>query len=167
MRNISKFASAVALLVCGCATDSRQAVSGGAYMEREHGQFKAQLNDCSKTYNYDPDNPPKLGEHELAPTERAWRSCVYDGVRKYLIPASVTPGLYENLITTDQILTDNIEKKLITRSQRKNKIDEMISYIDSQEANNIITQDPRAKGEELDKKTKFTRGMVYQLRRGL
>lgn len=136
-------------------------------MEREHGQFKAQLNDCVKTHNYDPDNPPKLGENELAPTERAWRSCVYDAVRKYLIPASATPGLYENLITTDQTLTDNIERKLITRTQRKIKNDEMISYIDSQETNYIISQDPQVKGEEFEKKTDFTRRMIYQLRRGL
>lgn len=134
------------------------------YLEQEQIQFQAAFEQCSKIHGYDPDQLPPLGDYELAPGERAWRACVYDAITTNLVPGSKSPELYRELITTDRILTDNVEKGTVTRADREKKIDSLIETIRTQETGHVIAEDPRMTAEEKERRTGFTRRMVKSMR---
>ena len=158
-------ALAAGLLIAGCASQSREDASGSPYMKEAYAQFKSHLADCTASHDFDPDNAPGLGENELAPTERAWRACAYEGVERYLAPNSKSPELYRRLVTTDRILTDDIEKGTVTRSARKARIEAMVEEIRAQEIDHMLAEDPRMDAERRVETNDFTRRMVEDLRR--
>lgn len=117
----------VALTLClcgGCATLSEE----GA--ER---RMDAHMARCSARHGYDPAAVTGVGEHELAPGEREWRACVYQGIRTLIIPQTAIPQVYENLIAQDTEMTDAIERGTLTRSQRKARIDNLVRVIRQRE----------------------------------
>ncbi|MDJ0950268.1 MAG: hypothetical protein QNJ94_15250 [Alphaproteobacteria bacterium] len=105
------------------------------YMEPAFKQFDAHLADCTKKTGYDPDNvPKKVGKFALAPGEDAWRACAYQGVENILIPQSRAPGLYRSLVDTHKILTTQMQRKIVTRDERRAKIEALIVDIQIEEA---------------------------------
>ena len=155
----------LSLLAAGCAeVQMEKKTIESTYMQQADAQFHARFEDCKRIHNYDSETPPKLGEYDLAPTERAWQECVYDAVRKHLIPATLSPELYEAAIRTSQTLTNGIEKETVTRSQRKEKMDEIIAQIEAEERSNALAEAVGTKTEQEAKKIGFTRRMVHDLR---
>jgi hypothetical protein len=112
------------LLYGGCAT------TGGSPAEKKLVEHMAQ---CSEKYGYDPKKSSDLGEYELGPMEREWRSCVYEGIRTVIIPRTSIPEVYENLIEQDRDMTDAIEKGRLTRSQRESRVNNLIQTIRARE----------------------------------
>ena len=55
-------------------------------------QNQAHVKRCTERHAYDPEKESFLGPYELGAGERKWRECVYQGIEKYLIPNTLTPG---------------------------------------------------------------------------
>lgn len=157
MGNAWKLAVVSALIVAGCSGSEKRTTSAG-YMQQADARFHARYVECGKIHKYDP-NTTKLAQNTLGPTERAWQQCVYAAVEKYLIPASKSPDLYRGAIATSRNLTNGIEKGTITRDQRRKKMDEVISKIESVEGANAGAA-TTAQAE----RTAFTRRMVNDMR---
>ena len=73
---------------------------------------------CTQQHGYDPANPGQLGEHELGTGEKAWRECLYAGIRADLVPRSSLPDGYERIIAQDIAFTAAIEAGKMTRFER-------------------------------------------------
>lgn len=97
-------------------------LSAAATPSSAAGKIQEVLNDiaaqCTKTHGYDWRKPGELGDYELGRGEKAWRSCVYDGIRHQIIPASKIPKQYERAIERDIQFTQAIEAGEMTRFER-------------------------------------------------
>lgn len=116
--------------------------------------IESHLAECTATHGYDPEaaNPEKA----LAPGERAWNDCAYDGVRALLAKQSRIPGIYDLLIDQHRDMTDALERGEITRTQRKQRTDAIAASIRNQEE--ALVQD------EIDRLRKRQTEMQNQLR---
>lgn len=151
-------------VIAACAADRPAPSTTNGYMQAAYRQFDAHFDACTAAHGYDPDRTQDLGDHELGPNERAWRSCVYEGAERYIIPSSKMGERYEALIRADSILTDGVEQGRVTREERDSKIAEMLSEIRSRELDIMIAEDPREKQAVLEKEQRFTRRMADSLR---
>lgn len=104
------------------------------YMEAAFKQFDKYLANCSKTFGYDPDNVADEGAFELEPGEEDWRGCAYEGVQKILVPKTRSPELYETLVNSHKILTEQMKKRIVTRGERRAKIGAIVLDIQLEEA---------------------------------
>ena len=91
---------------------------------------------CSKRFGYDPEAASKLGASVLAPGEREWRECVYQGIEKYLIPRTLSPDVYRQAIAEDRKMTEAVANGEITRAQRQGRVQQMLEEIDRVEEAN-------------------------------
>lgn len=153
----------IALIACSCAS-APEGGSREANIEAARTAFYEELASCTRTYGYDPEKLPALGPHQLAPNELKWRSCAYDAIETRLIPSSGNPQLYQDLIATDQVLTSEIEGGTLTRSERQEKIREMLARIEAREADSAVYDDRIAQAEADQARTAFTQHMVQSLR---
>jgi hypothetical protein len=124
----------VGLLLAGCGGPGATQHSGStASIDRAHAQFQQYLDQCTQSVGSD-SRTAAVGETELAPGEQEWRACAYEGLRSIMMPASTNPGLYTQLITEDQAMTDKIAAGTMTRSARQARLDQLRAEIESREA---------------------------------
>jgi hypothetical protein len=120
-------------------------------------RFDAHLNACTQQHGYTPAETAALGPHELGSSERAWRECVYAGIREFLQPASPIPEVYDELITTDRSLTDAVAAREITRAERRQRLKHLVKNIElSEQVNEGLA--------ESDRTAEFRRGLFRQQR---
>ena len=135
------------------------------YMEAAYRQFDMHLADCTKKFGYDPDKvPANLGDYEIAPGEDEWRACAYEGVEKTLMPKTRSPALYESLINTHKILTEQMQRQLVSRKERRAKIEELIANIQLEEAKAMNAGSTSAAQETDANRTELVRRQVDMLR---
>lgn len=84
------------------------------------------LRSCTEKHGYDPKKTAALDDHDIAPGEKSWRRCAYDGIRKIMIPRSAVPGDYQNLIASDQTMTREIGEGKLTRDEREARIKKLV-----------------------------------------
>lgn len=87
----------------------------GAELDQALARISAR---CTEQHAYDPASPGDIGEHALAPGEKAWRECVYAAIRSEVAPRSSAPEAYEELIAQDIKFTAAIEAGEMTRFER-------------------------------------------------
>lgn len=126
---------AAALVACAPTTSSRD-TAGTRQIVMARRQLDDHMAQCTRRYNYDPEAGSKLGPHVLAPGEREWRNCVYQGIEKYLILRTLSPDAYRRAIAEDRKMTEAIAKGEMTRAQRQARIQQMLEEIDRIEAAN-------------------------------
>jgi len=114
----------VVFFLSGCATMD---------MDKASMELKTYMARCTSKFGYNPDDVSGIGEHELAPKEREWRSCVYEGIQAFIIPNTTMPEIYKDFISQDRKMTDAIGKGEMSRSQRKKRIAYMIKEIKRRE----------------------------------
>jgi len=100
------------LLLMAISADNSAANEDVAAILRDVGE------QCTAMHGYDWRNPGDIGQSELAPGEKAWRDCVYAGIRRDVIPRSAVPEDYERIIAEDQQFTRAIEAGTMTRDER-------------------------------------------------
>jgi hypothetical protein len=119
-----------ALMVQGCQSGSSGgSTSSTSDIDQAFSAFQADLKQCTTTYGYDPAASHDLGPYELGPHEREWRDCAYEGIQTLLIPKSTNPDMYYRAISQDQLMTDLIEQKKLTRAERQQRLDQMRAQI--------------------------------------
>lgn len=104
--------------------------------EEARAKLDAELAQCTQRFGFDP-GARDLPERALAPGERAWRECAYEGVKKHLTPNSTIPDVYLQLIDEDRTLTDQLDRGEITRAERRQRLDQLIDRIRSAEREKI------------------------------
>ena len=82
------------------------------------GILKAVALSCAEQHGYEEWNPGGFEEYELRAGEKAWRQCVYSGIREQLIPKSAFPDDWEKMIAQDIEYTNAIENGEMTRYER-------------------------------------------------
>jgi hypothetical protein len=75
-------------------------------------------NRCANEHGYDWQSPGGVEEKTLAVGEKAWRQCVYAGIRRDVVPNSAVPDEYERIIARDIEYTEAIEAGKMTRHER-------------------------------------------------
>ena len=75
-------------------------------------------NQCAAENGYDWRSPGEAGEKALAVGEKAWRQCVYAGIRRDVMPISGVPDEYERIIARDIEFTQAIEAGEMSRVER-------------------------------------------------
>ncbi len=83
--------------------------------------FSTFLSKCTAKIGYDPENPNVSDEHTLAEGEREFLDCAYTGIEKNIIPESYIPKQYKDLIKSHRNWTNEVEKKLLTRTERRSR----------------------------------------------
>jgi len=91
--------------------------------------LEAKMGDCSRIHGYDPAAAADIPQHELGAGERAWRECVYDGIRVTLMARSEAPEMYQQLIDTDRRMTDSVEQGALSRQERRQRLEEYVRNI--------------------------------------
>ena len=124
MRCSSLTGSISVLVACGIITWSAVVAS-----DEIEAVLKEIGSRCTKTHDYDSANPGEVGEYSLGEGEKAWRECVYDGIRNDLVPISKLPEQYERIIAQDAEFTRAIEAGEMTRFDRwqKNRMAKQIA----------------------------------------
>ncbi len=138
--------AAIALVgvLAACASQQGATTQEKSRIELANEQLVAELDQCSARHDTDP-RTATVGENELAPREREWRACAYEGIRAILVPASAVPEVYDELIAEDEALTDQVEAGEITRTERRARLDQLREEIAAKEAR--ATEQPRSAAE--------------------
>jgi len=110
--------------------------------EEVRARLDAELSQCTQRFGFDP-AAKDLPARALAPGERAWRECAYEGVKRQVIPNSAIPDVYLQLIGEDRMLTDRLERGEIARAERRRRLDELIARIRSAERERIRAEQQR------------------------
>ena len=108
--------------------------------------FERHMNDCSKTFNFDPREIKNVRENELAPGEIPWRDCVYRGVEKFVIPETALPTDYRQIVAEDRIMTNKIAGGELTRTERRNRLEVLIQSVRAKEEHHLQEQRKKAQG---------------------
>lgn len=126
-------ASVFAAVLSSCTTTGTTAEPIETPLQRGYERFQAYLEDCSKTHGTDPRKATGVGERELVAREREWRACAYEGIRALLVPATKHPELYAQMISEDQSMTDRIARGMMTRSERRARLEQLREVIAQKE----------------------------------
>ena len=103
---------------------------------------------CAERTGYD--DQATLDQNVLGPGERQWRACVYEGIEELVMPVSAIPDAYGRLISEDRVMTDLIERGKITRSDRRTRLDKLVSTIEAEERNSPSSVAPGAQQAEME-----------------
>ena len=83
--------------------------------------FSKFLSQCTAKTGYNPNNSKITDEYTLAKGERDFLDCVYTGIETNIIPESYIPNQYKDLIKAHRQWTNEVEKRLLTRAERKSR----------------------------------------------
>jgi hypothetical protein len=111
-----------------------------------HAAFEDGLARCTRLYGYAPSTAQSLGPHELGKGELDWRDCAYHVVRKTLVPGSRVPMVYEQAIREDKAMTAAIQRRELTRAERRRKLDDLFDSLRATEVLNTPTSKPGKTG---------------------
>ena len=83
--------------------------------------FSKFLSQCTAKTGYDTNNANVTDEYTLAKGERDFLDCAYTGIETNIIPESYIPNQYKDLIKAHRQWTNEVEKRLLTRAERKSR----------------------------------------------
>lgn len=110
----------------------------------------AHLADCTEIHRLNPLELSGIGENELADGEQEWLECAYQGIEAIMVPSTIFPDMYRQLIADSRSMTDLVEKGEITRTQRRTVMQAAIFEIENAEIVFLI-RDGATANEELDR----------------
>ncbi len=133
MRHLFWFLCAAAIAAC----ESQPEVPPEAYLIQARARLSSDIQQCSRTYRYDPDSVAGLPERALAPGELLWHQCAYEAMRNYEEANPPLAPLYNSFIEQDVLLTNGLMQGQMTRSQRRTKIVRLLARIKTAEQEQI------------------------------
>ena len=110
-------------------------------------EFERHVEACSAAHQFDRKLIHGVGQHELAPDEKAWRGCVYEGVEQIIVPHTDFPELYRQIVEEDRDMTEKIARRELTRFERRTRIEWLVLLIETNEA--YLRQDQFRQAREL------------------
>lgn len=161
IRTLLLSCAAIALLSCSNQdSPSSTAAPAQGPLAAARSQLVADLEQCTRSFGYDPKQATDIPENELAPRELEWRQCGYDAVRKYSQFQPALTGRYEQLINEDISMTNAIQSGAMTRTQRRNRLDALIEQIKAAEEdqNQANAKNKKAEDEQVRRSIDSMRG---------
>lgn len=159
---------AAAALIWACASTpqllSPAAASEPLPLDQRGARMEFHLAKCAEILDFDFNSVIGLGEHELAPGEGDWRDCAYVGIKKFMIPNTTVPQLYQLLIVEDKAMTQLLLQGNITRMQRAKRIRALVGTIETFEVTNLMTVSPDLTPEQMKGVAAVVRGSVASMR---
>ena len=155
-------------VVIACASEPTDArAASPSLLSLLHHQLVAALKDCTGRYGYDPNQTAGVAENALAPNELPWRQCAYEAVRAYAEEHPSLGGLYTQLINEDITMTAAIQQGTLTRSERRARIETLLTEIRAAENSQIEAADNQGQGgqnpswshQERDQLSKVSEGV--------
>ena len=133
--------------VMACTSTPRDALAASpSSLSLLHQQLVAALKECTGRYGYDPDQTAGVAENALAPNELPWRQCAYEAVRAYAQEHPSLGGLYTQLINEDITMTTAIQQGTLTRSERRARLEALLTQIRVAEDSQIEAADNQGQG---------------------
>lgn len=117
------------ILLAGCTNDTASTTALQSPVIAAREELQANIHQCTATYGYNPDKVSGVAEHSLAPNELQWRQCAYDAVRTYTRANPTLMSNYDQLVAEDISMTTAIQQGTMTRSQRRARIEELLTQI--------------------------------------
>ncbi len=122
----------IALLLTSCAMDSTTTSGGSLKIVNLYPQFRDHMAGCTNVHGFDPATA-NVDENSLAPGEKPWRECVYQGIDEYIIGHSTVPRLYKQIVAEDRAMTEQIALGELTRTARRSRLEILIEAIREEE----------------------------------
>jgi hypothetical protein len=130
-----------------CASEPTDALAASpSLLSLLHQQLVAALKDCTGRYGSDPNQTAGVAENALAPNEHPWRECAYEAVRAYAQEHPSLGGLYTQLINEDITMTTAIQQGTLTRSERRARLEALLTQIRVAEDSQIEAADNQGQG---------------------
>jgi hypothetical protein len=157
MPRLSGFLLIACTVVGAACTSGSSSSQSQSPLTAARQQLVADLDQCTQTFGYDPKNVT-VAENQLAPRELEWRQCGYDAVRRYGRSHPALTGQYEQLINEDITMTNAIQSGAMTRTQRRQRVEALITQI--KEAEETQAQAVAAEqAEEMERVRQVVNGM--------
>lgn len=122
----------IALLLASCATGSTTTSGGSLKIVNLYPQFRDHMAGCTNVHGFDPATA-NVDENSLAPGEKPWRECVYQGIDRFIIGYSTVPRLYKQIVAEDRVMTEQIASGELTRTGRRSRLEFLIELIREEE----------------------------------
>ena len=132
--------------VMACTSAPADSLAASSPLSLLRQQLVAELNECTARYGYDPDQTAGVAENALAQNELPWRQCAYEAVRAYAQEHPSLGGLYTQLINEDITMTTAIQQGTLTRSERRARIEALLTQIRVAEDSQIEAADNQGPG---------------------
>ncbi len=162
-RFVKGFAAFILLTAVGCAQQSPQHEQRASFVELK-ARLETYLSQCTQTFGLDPRKESGLSENKLAPNERDWLDCAYKGIERIMIPNSDFPGMYRDFIAEAQSIVDLMDRGGVTRTQRRDRLQTLITQIENAEIVRMIRNEPQMSEEKHRENTELVQGMVEAFR---
>ena len=132
----------VLCVATACATPSSEKAQARPTFGQLRLSLESHLDGCTQSFGTDPTEAKDVGDFELVQNERAWLDCAYQGIETIMMPNSDQPDLYRNFIAESRALTDLVERREITRAQRKTRIHKLVAEIEDAEIASLVRREP-------------------------
>lgn len=116
------------LLTACTAPEDRPVRPIPAVME-SRARLTLALDRCIEAHGYSPELTEEVAENAMAPGELEWRECAYQAMRDHARANPEMRERYERLIAEDSQMTAAIQAGSLTRSQRRDRLDDLITEI--------------------------------------
>ncbi len=123
---LRSFVPAGLILLSGCPAANVNVSEADNDLDRHLAQ-------CTAKYGHDQQKTAGLGEYELPPGEKTFLSCTYEGIYRLIIPNTPIPDKYMDLVDQHRKMTEAVNKKAMTRAQRKAKTRTLLATIKREE----------------------------------
>jgi hypothetical protein len=130
--SFAKTCLAAAVMAVLLASSPPAAAAEPTFGER-YKDFDTRLKQCTAKYGYDPKKQGNLAANQLAPKEREWAQCAYEGVHEFIIPRTDFPQAYMRIIAEHRVMTDLVAEGRMTRADRRQRMSALIDKIKVQE----------------------------------
>ena len=160
---VKSFAAFIFLTAVGCAQQGPQPEQRASFVELK-ARLETYLSQCTQTFGLDPRKESGLSENALAPNERDWLDCAYIGIENIMIPNSDFPGMYRDFIAEAQSIVDLMDRGGVTRTQRRDRLQTLITQIENAEIVRMIRNGPQMSEQKHRENTELVREIGEGLR---
>jgi hypothetical protein len=125
-----------ALALAACASQQSSTTVSQSGLVEARDKLVSNMRQCSQQHGY-PDAVTDLAENAVAPNELEWRKCAYDAILGYARSNPTMIGKYQQLVYDDQEMTTHIQKHSMTRSDRRDRLNEMLAEMKKMEEEQV------------------------------
>lgn len=157
-------AASLALLAAGCARQATEQAEPRPSFGQLRLQLESHFDGCTQTYGTDPRGTQNVGDYELVPNERAWLDCAYQGIETIMLPNTGLPQMYRSFIAESRSLTDLLERREVTRAQRRSRLLNLIAEIEDAEIARLVEGEPGMSEDQQRKNKELVRNTFDNFR---
>ena len=117
------------VLITACTAPEDRPVRPIPAVMESRAKLTLALDQCTEIHGYAPGLADGIAEGAMAPGELEWRECAYQAIRDHVRANPEMRERYERLIAEDIDMTAAVRAGTMTRSQRRDRLNELIAEI--------------------------------------